>query len=62
MNEMTIKHNDGTETKVTPIKMWTPCDHVFDGKVWYSDDGRTGSVTCSKCGLPEIYYDLRRLP
>jgi hypothetical protein len=38
------------------------CNHIFNGKVWYSEDGRTGSVTCSKCGLPEIYYDLRRLP
>ena len=37
------------------------CEHKFDGKVWYSEDGRTGSVTCSLCGLPEIYYDIRRL-
>lgn len=34
------------------------CNHAFDGKVWYSKDGKTGSITCSKCGLPEIYCDL----
>jgi hypothetical protein len=35
-------------------------EHIFDGKVWYSEDGRTGSVTCSICGLPEIFWDEAR--
>ena len=35
-------------------------EHIFDGKAWYSEDGRTGSVTCSLCGLPEIFWDQAR--
>jgi len=38
------------------------CSHLFDGKVWHSEDGGTASVACSKCGLPEIYFDAWRLP
>ena len=37
------------------------CPHKFDGKVWYSEDGRSGSVTCSRCGLPEMFFDMWRL-
>jgi hypothetical protein len=35
--------------------------HIFDGQVWYSADGRTGSVTCSICGMPEIFWDEKNL-
>jgi predicted nucleic acid-binding Zn ribbon protein len=48
--------------KVVACEICTPThEHIFDGKVWYSEDGRSGSVTCSICGLPEIFWDQAKL-
>ena len=35
------------------------CDHDFSGPVVESPDGLMHSVTCSKCGLPQISHDMR---
>ena len=33
-------------------------EHKWDGPQWNSDDGRQGSVTCSKCGIHAIDEDM----
>lgn len=35
-----------------------PCGHVWDGPEVTSDDGLSGSVTCSRCGAPAMEHDL----
>lgn len=39
-----------------------PCEHIWDGPVIYRDEGRTGSVTCSRCGKAQIDHDIWVLP
>lgn len=34
-----------------------PCQHIWDGPE-YTDDN-CSSVTCSRCGTPAIYHDMR---
>lgn len=39
-----------------------PCQHVWDGPEWTDDDGSgasCSSVTCSRCGTPAIFHDMR---
>jgi hypothetical protein len=35
------------------------CDHDWTGTVWDSEDGQCSSVTCVKCGTPQIFHDMR---
>jgi hypothetical protein len=34
-----------------------PCQHVWDGPEYEGENG--SSVTCSRCGTPAIYHDMR---
>lgn len=34
------------------------CDHDRDGPSWESEDGRAGSVSCSKCGVTAMQHDM----
>lgn len=36
-----------------------PCQHLWNGAEYTSDDGCTVSITCSRCGLPAIDHDMR---
>ena len=36
-----------------------PCQHLWNGPEYVSDDGCMSSITCSLCGLPVIYHDMR---
>jgi hypothetical protein len=38
------------------------CDHKWDGPMYESMDGSMQSVTCSHCGVPAIYHDMRTGP
>lgn len=40
----------------------TLCDHVWDGPIWESDDGKIHSATCSKCAAIAIFENMLRLP
>jgi hypothetical protein len=31
------------------------CTHKWDGPIWKSEDGRSESVTCSKCGVVSLH-------
>lgn len=62
LNPVNLEHMKLIADKVLEKAKELNCPHNFNGEIWYSEDGRTGSVTCSVCGLPEIYYDMRRLP
>ena len=33
------------------------CDHVFDGP-WIDIDERSGSTTCSKCGMTSMHHGM----
>ena len=35
-----------------------PCEHVWDGPWWESEDGTEGSATCSRCGMLASDHDL----
>lgn len=37
-----------------------PCQHIWDGPDYIA--GGMVSVTCSRCGTPAIYHDIRVLP
>lgn len=43
-----------------------PCQHIWDGPEEIetdSDDRPCGSsVTCSRCGTPAVYHDIRVMP
>lgn len=36
-----------------------PCEHKWDGDEWESDDKLASSVTCSRCGITAMSYDMR---
>lgn len=39
-----------------------PCQHVWDGPEYVEESeggGYMSSVTCSRCGMPAIYHDMR---
>jgi predicted nucleic-acid-binding Zn-ribbon protein len=39
-----------------------PCQHIWDGKEYTEETeggGFMSSVTCSRCGVPAIYHDMR---
>jgi len=38
------------------------CEHVWDGPWAESEDGRSGSVTCSRCGMWKMDHDLWVMP
>jgi hypothetical protein len=35
-----------------------PCQHVWDGPE-YNEENMSSVVTCSRCGEPAIYHDMR---
>lgn len=37
-----------------------PCQHIWDGPDF--EDDNTVSVTCSRCGAPAIFHDMRCAP
>lgn len=42
-----------------------PCQHVWDGPEYTEEPeggGFMSSVTCSRCGTPAIYHDMRCAP
>lgn len=39
-----------------------PCQHIWDGPDYRDEDGSIYSVTCSRCGTPAIYHDMRCAP
>lgn len=39
-----------------------PCEHTWDGEPWESEDGRSWSATCSRCGMTAMSHDMRVLP
>jgi hypothetical protein len=39
-----------------------PCQHVWDGPDYTSDDQCMVSVTCSRCGAVCAYHDMRCAP
>lgn len=34
-----------------------PCQHIWDGPAYHEENMM--SVTCSRCGAPAIYHDMR---
>lgn len=38
-----------------------PCEHIWDGPIWVSEDGCIQSATCSRCGYTAIGHDMRVL-
>lgn len=36
-----------------------PCQHIWDGEAYVSDDECMSSVTCSRCGAIAAYHDMR---
>ncbi len=34
------------------------CGHQWDGPEWESEDGLSGSSTCSKCGMVRMDHDM----
>ena len=41
--------------------MGGPCEHVWDGTPWESEDGCAWSRTCSRCGDSTMSHDMRNL-
>lgn len=42
-----------------------PCQHIWDGPEHIEEEdggGSMSSVTCSRCGTPAIYHDMRVMP
>lgn len=39
-----------------------PCQHVWDGPEWVSEDECGSSVTCSRCGEVAMFHDMRNAP
>lgn len=39
-----------------------PCQHVWGGPEWTSDDGCGSSATCSRCGEVAMFHDMRCAP
>lgn len=39
-----------------------PCEHDWTGPDWESEDGRTTSVTCARCGSTAMSHDMRYAP
>ena len=39
-----------------------PCQHVWDGLEYLSEDECLSSVTCSRCGAVAAYHDMRCAP
>jgi hypothetical protein len=39
-----------------------PCEHVWDGPTWTSEDGRASSATCGRCGMIAMDHDMWVLP
>jgi hypothetical protein len=39
-----------------------PCQHVWDGPDYASEDECCVSITCSRCGTPAVYHDMRCAP
>lgn len=36
-----------------------PCQHIWDGPQYDSEDGLMFSATCSRCGAVAAYHDMR---
>lgn len=39
-----------------------PCQHIWDGPEWISEDRCAASVTCSRCGEVGMFHDMRCAP
>lgn len=39
-----------------------PCQHIWNGKEYISEDGCMSSSTCSRCGEVAFYHSLRCAP
>ncbi len=39
-----------------------PCQHIWDGPDYVSEDQSMISVTCSRCGVVAAYHDMRCAP
>ena len=53
---------DRDSFRKTLVLIGPACAHAWNGPAWRSPDGRTESVTCSRCGAIQIDYDLKNLP
>lgn len=45
-------------SQVTIHRCGVRCDHAWDGPIVEFDEGRSLSVTCSKCGRTALHVDM----
>lgn len=58
----TVGHNHNPDACYCACASGGPCEHVWDGAPWESEEGNIWSTTCSRCGCTALSHDMRVLP